>query len=65
MVTDAGQKSQFEGEASFIRGAMYFELVRLYAQQLQPGGGNTQAGVPINLVAVTTVEQADAKLPRA
>ena len=65
VVTDAGQKSQYEGEASFIRGAMYFELVRLYAQQYKPGGGNTQAGVPINLTPVTTVEQADAKLARA
>ena len=64
-VTDAGQKSQFEGEASFIRGSMYFELVRLYAQQYQPGGNNTQPGVPINLTAVTTVEQADVKLARS
>ncbi len=65
VVTDAGQKSQYEGEASFIRGAMYFELVRLYAQQYKPGGGNTQAGVPINLTAVTSVEQADVKLARS
>ena len=64
-VTDAGQKKQFEGEASFIRGTMYFELVRLYAQQYKPGGNNSQAGVPINLTAVTTVEQADVKLPRS
>ena len=65
VVTDAGQKTQFEGEVSFIRGAMYFELVRLFAQQYQPGGGNNQPGVPINLVPVTTVEQADMKLPRS
>ncbi len=65
VVTDPGQKSQYEGEASFIRGAMYFELVRLYAQQYKPGGGNTQAGVPINLTPITTVEQADTKLARA
>ncbi|AMJ66759.1 RagB/SusD family nutrient uptake outer membrane protein [Hymenobacter sp. PAMC 26628] len=64
-VTDAGQKSQYEGEASFIRGSMYFELVRLYAQQYKPGGGNTQDGVPINLVPVTAVEQADVKLARS
>jgi hypothetical protein len=64
VVTDAGQKSQYEGEASFIRGTMYFELVRLYAQQYQAGGSNTQPGVPINLVPVTTTEQADVKLAR-
>ena len=65
VVTDPGQKSQYEGEVSFIRGAMYFELVRLYAQQYQPGGSNAQDGVPINLTPVTSVEQADVKLPRA
>jgi hypothetical protein len=64
-VTDAGQRTQFEGEANFIRGLMYFELVRLYAQQYQVGGNNTQPGVPINLTAVTSTEQADVKLARA
>jgi hypothetical protein len=65
VVTDATQKAQYEGEASFIRGTMYFELVRLYAQQYQPGGTNAQDGVPINLTAVTSVEQADVKLARS
>lgn len=64
-VTDAGQRTQFEGEARFIRGLMYFELVRQYAQQYTPGGPNTQPGVPINLAAITGVEQADTKLPRS
>jgi hypothetical protein len=64
VVTDTGQKNQYEGEASFIRGTMYFELVRLYAQQYQAGGSNTQPGVPINLVPITTTEQADVKLAR-
>lgn len=65
VVTDAGQKAQYEGEVRFIRGLMYFELVRLYAQQYQAGGANSQAGVPLNLTPVTTTEQADAKLARA
>jgi predicted small lipoprotein YifL len=64
-VTDAGQRKQFEGEAEFIRGIMYFELVRLYAQQYVPGGANAQDGVPINLTAITTTEQADTKLARS
>jgi hypothetical protein len=64
-VTDAGQRAQFEGEAEFIRGTMYFELVRLFAQQYVPGGANGQDGVPINLTAVTTTEQADTKLARS
>ncbi|MDO7885252.1 RagB/SusD family nutrient uptake outer membrane protein [Hymenobacter cheonanensis] len=64
-VTDTGQRTQFEGEAKFIRGIMYFELVRLYAQQYQAGGGNSQPGVPINLTPITTTEQADVKLARS
>ncbi|MGI4863971.1 MAG: RagB/SusD family nutrient uptake outer membrane protein [Janthinobacterium lividum] len=64
-VTDAGQRTQFEGEARFIRGLMYFELVRLYAQQYTAGGANTQPGVPINLTAITTTEQADVQLARS
>ena len=64
-VTDAGQRTQFEGEADYIRGVMYFELVRLFAQQYTLGGANTQDGVPLNLTAVTSTEQADVKLPRA
>jgi hypothetical protein len=64
-VTDAGQSAQFEGEAKYIRGIMYFELVRLFAQQYQAGGNNTQLGVPINLTAVTTTEQADLQLARS
>lgn len=64
VVSDAGQKSQYEGEVSFIRGTMYFELVRLFAQQYQPGTDNTQPGIPINLTPITTAEQADVKLTR-
>jgi len=65
VVSDSAQRQQFRGEMHFIRGAMYFELVRLYAQQYQAGGGNTQLGVPLNLTANNTIGQADVKLPRA
>jgi hypothetical protein len=65
VVTDSAQRRQFRGEMHFIRGAMYFELVRLYAQQYKAGGGNTQPGVPLNLMPNNTIAQADVKLPRA
>ncbi|MGY3088816.1 tetratricopeptide (TPR) repeat protein [Hymenobacter sp. UYAg731] len=65
VVTSASLKAQYEGEARFVRGTMYFELVRLYAQQYQPGDPNAQLGVPITLSANTTVDQATVKLPRA
>ena len=65
VVSDSTQRQQFRGEMHFIRAAMYFELVRLYGQQYQPGGGNSQPGVPLNLSANNTIAQADVKLPRA
>ncbi|MDB5270701.1 MAG: hypothetical protein JWP58_3741 [Hymenobacter sp.] len=65
VVTNADLKAQYEGEALFMRGLLYFDLVRLYAQQYQPGGPNAQLGVPITLTANTTIDQATVKLPRA
>ena len=65
VVTNANLKKQFEGEARFVRADMYFELVRLYAKQYEPGGANAQLGVPISLEPVKTLEQADQKLARA
>lgn len=65
VVGDSAQRKQFRGEMHFIRAAMYFELVRLYGQQYQPGGGNNQPGVPLNLSPNNTIAQADTKLPRA
>ncbi len=65
VVSDSSQRQQFRGEMHFIRAAMYFELVRLYAQQYQRGGNNTQDGVPLNLSANNSIGQADTKLPRA
>ena len=65
VVSDSAQRQQFRGEVHFIRGALYFELVRLYAQQYQAGGGNTQAGVPLNLSPNNTIAQADVQLSRA
>lgn len=58
-------KAQYEGEARFVRADMYFELVRLYAQQYEPGGANTQPGVPINLVPVKNLEEAASLVPRS
>lgn len=65
VVTTEALKSQYEGEARFIRALMHFELVRLYAKQYVPGGANTQPGVPINLVPVKTVQEASTARERA
>lgn len=65
VVTTPALKIQYEGEARFIRALMHFELVRLYAQQYQPGDANAQPGVPINLVPVRTVQEASTTIARA
>jgi tetratricopeptide (TPR) repeat protein len=57
-VTDADQKSAFEGEALFLRGIMYFELVRLYALPWGASAANDQLGVPLVLRATLTQDQA-------
>ncbi len=51
-VSDTDIRKQFEGEAKFIRGAMHFELVRLYAKPWGATAGNEALGVPISLTAV-------------
>ena len=51
-VKDASLKRQFEGEALWIRGMLYFELVRLYSLPYLNGVSNDQLGIPISLTAV-------------
>lgn len=36
-----------EGEAKFIRGLVYFELVRFFGLPYEPGQANSQPGVPV------------------
>ncbi len=49
--TDPARKDRVEGEAKFLRGNEFFDTVRLFGQQYNTGGGNTQLGVPIVLGA--------------
>ncbi|MEP7144494.1 MAG: RagB/SusD family nutrient uptake outer membrane protein [Ferruginibacter sp.] len=58
-VVEADQKDRIEGEASFIRGAVYFELVRLYAKSWNDGTPTTNPGVPIALTPTRGVTEAD------
>lgn len=46
-VVNEADRDQVKGEALFIRGMAYFQLVRFYGQVYEAGGGNTQPGVPI------------------
>lgn len=60
----AVQRDQVEGGAKFIRGAMYFELVRLYGRAWNDGNPATNPGVPLILTA-TDVQNPDAVLGAA
>jgi tetratricopeptide (TPR) repeat protein len=48
-VVNEADRDRVEGEALFLRGLMYFDLVRFFAQQYQFGVANTQMGVPLVL----------------
>lgn len=43
----AAKKKQVEGEARFLRGLVYFDLVRLWAKAWGDGDNNANLGVPI------------------
>jgi tetratricopeptide (TPR) repeat protein len=48
-VVNPNDTSRVKGEALFLRGLMYFDLVRFFAQQYRFGVVNNQFGVPIVL----------------
>ena len=62
-VTEA-KRSRVQGEALFIRGAMYFEMVRLYGKQWGDGNNASNPAVPIILTPTTAVTEAS-KVPRS
>jgi tetratricopeptide (TPR) repeat protein len=64
VVTDATLKGQLEGEARFIRGITYFELVRYYGLPWGTSADNSQLGVPLILTATKTAEQASTTAAR-
>lgn len=57
LIEDTDEADRVEGEAKFIRGVLYFELVRFYAQPYGFVAGNTHLGVPIVSVPVQTYEE--------
>jgi len=63
------KQNRVEGEAKFIRGAMYFELVRAFAKDWSNGSPTANPGVPL-VLSPTDVENPDAvagagaKIPR-
>ena len=62
-VVDAAVKDRVEGEAKFIRGSVYFDLVRLYAKAWNDGTPSANLGIPIVLTPTRGIT-AENNLPR-
>lgn len=54
-------RARVEGEARFIRAAMYFELVRFYAKTWDDGDNTTNPGLPLVLEPTRSISQEDYK----
>lgn len=46
-IVDEADRAQVEGEARFIRGVLYFELVKLWGKTWGDGDNNANPGVPL------------------
>ena len=58
LVVDA-EKDRVEGEAKFIRGSVYFDLVRMYAKAWNDGDPDSNDGVPLVLTPTTLISDAN------
>jgi hypothetical protein len=54
---DAVKKNKVEGEAKFIRGASYFDLVKVFAKSYNDGSPTTNLGVPIVLTPTKAITE--------
>lgn len=59
LATETAEQNRIEAEAKFVRGSLYFELVRFYAKTWGDGDAATNPGVPIVLTPTTLVTDAD------
>lgn len=57
-VVSESAKDRVQGEAEFIRGSVYFDLVRLFGKAYNDGNPSTNLGVPIVLTATKSVSAA-------
>lgn len=56
---NASDSAKVAGEAKFIRGASYFELVRMYAKAWNDGDPASNLGVPLVLTPTTTITESN------
>ena len=57
-VVATADQNRVKGEALFIRGAMYFELVKLFAKPYSAGSVTSNPGVPLILTPTRGIDQA-------
>ncbi len=57
-VVNAADQNRVKGEAEFIRGAVYFELVKLFAKPYSAGNTSVNLGVPIILTPTREINDA-------
>lgn len=55
-VVNEDDRERVEGEALFIRGMVYFDLVRYYAKTYEADQANTQPGVPLVLTPTRGID---------
>nr|WP_276899390.1 RagB/SusD family nutrient uptake outer membrane protein [Pedobacter kyonggii] len=56
---EPAKKNRVEGEAKFIRGSAYFELVRVFAKAYNDGTPSTNLGVPIVLTPTNLISESN------
>ncbi|HQV61752.1 MAG TPA: RagB/SusD family nutrient uptake outer membrane protein [Chitinophagaceae bacterium] len=56
-VVNTADQNRVKGEALFIRGAMYFELIRLFAKPYSAGSVSAAPGVPLILTPTRGINQ--------
>lgn len=63
-VVNSADQNRVKGEALFLRGAMYFELVKLYAKPYSAGNVSSNPGVPLILTPTRRIDQ-NSYVPRS
>ncbi len=63
-VLDAADRPRVEGESKFIRGAVYFNLVRIYGKAWNDGNPSDNLGVPLITTPTREIDETS-NVPRA
>ena len=57
-VVNEADRDRVKGEALFLRGSMYFELIKLYALPFVAGNPSTNLGVPLVVTPTSVINEA-------